>query len=94
MKTRKTLDISHFRKLALVCVILLAGCASSPPATVRVEVPVMVPCVGELPPRPAYEFDKLPTTAVDGEIVLALVRDWTRGRKYEVALETVVAGCQ
>ena len=74
-------------------VLMLAGCGSTPPAPVRVEVPVMVPCVGEVPPRPAYEFDKLPSTATDGEIVLALARYWPRGRKYEVELEAVIAGC-
>lgn len=66
---------------------------SAPPAPARVEVPVMVPCVGEVPERPAYEFDKLPATATDGEIVLVLARDWSRGRKYESALEIVITGC-
>ena len=75
-------------------VLVLAGCGSAPPAPIRVEVPVMVPCVGEVPPRPAYEFDKLPSTATDGEIVLALARDWLRGRTYEAQLEAVVAGCR
>lgn len=74
-------------------VLLLAGCASAPPAPVRVEVPVMVPCVGEVPQRPAYEFDKLPAAATDGEIILALARDWVRGRAYDGVLEAVIAGC-
>jgi len=94
MKTRKTFDKSKFRKLALLCVMLLAGCASVPPATVRVEVPVMAPCAGEVPQRPVYEFDRLPATATDGEIVLALARDWPRGRKYEGEMEAVIAGCR
>ncbi len=74
--------------------LALAGCASAPPAPVRVEVPVMVPCIGEVSPRPAYEFDKLPSTAPSGEIVLALARDWLRGRAYEGQLEAVIAGCR
>lgn len=73
--------------------LALVGCASAPPAPVRVDMPVIVPCVGEVPPRPAYEFDRLPATATDGEIVLALARDWTRGRKYDAELEAVIAGC-
>ena len=93
MKTVKTCDKSQFRNFAISCAVLLAGCASAPPAPVRVEVPVMVPCIGEVPERPAYEFEKLPSTATDGEIVLALARDWPRGRKYEVELEAVIAGC-
>lgn len=73
--------------------VLLAGCASTPPALQRVEVPVMVPCVGDVPQRPEYEFDRLSASATDGEIILALARDWTRGRKYESGLEAAIAGC-
>jgi len=75
-------------------VLLLAGCTTAPPSPVRVEVPVMVSCIGEVPPRPAYEFDKLAKTAADGEIILALARDWLRGRKYEGELSAVIAGCR
>ena len=44
---------------------------------------------------PAYEFDKLPATATDGEIILALAlaRDWPPGRKYESEIEAAIAGC-
>ena len=83
--------LTKFASLALVA--LLAGCASAPPAPVRVEVPVMVACIGEVPPRPAYELDQLTPAATDGEVVLALARDWPRGRKYEGELEAVLAGC-
>ena len=74
-------------------VLLLAGCASAPPAPVRVEIPVFTPCVKSVPQRPAYEFDQLAPAATDGEIVLALARDWPRGRKYEGEMEAVIAGC-
>ena len=97
MKADKTCDKSKFRNFAVSCaVLLLAGCATVPPAPapVRVEVPVMVPCIGAAPQRPVYEFDKLPATATDGEIILALARDWPRGRKYEEFLEALLAGCQ
>lgn len=93
MKTDKTCDKSKFRNFAISCAVLLAGCATVPPAPVRIEVPVMVPCIGEVPPRLAYEFDKLPATATDGEIILALARDWSIGRKYEGQLQAVIAGC-
>ena len=82
--------------LALIFgVLALAGCGTAPPAPapVRVEVPVMVPCVVEVPPRPAYEFGKLPLTATDGEIVLALARDWALGRKFETDLQALLYGC-
>jgi hypothetical protein len=54
---------------------------------------LMVPCIGAVPQRPAYEFDKLPSAATDGEIILALARDWLRGRAYETKLEAVISGC-
>ena len=76
-----------------IFVLVLAGCASAPPAPQRVEVPVFTPCVKSVPQRPAYEFDQLTPAAMDGEIVLALARDWPRGRKYEVELEAAIAGC-
>ena len=88
------MKIGDLTKLAgLALVLLLAGCASSPPAPVRVEIPVFTPCVKVVPQRPAYEFDKLPATATDGEIILALARDWVRGRKYEGELDAVLIGC-
>ncbi|SDM76998.1 hypothetical protein SAMN05216517_106100 [Janthinobacterium sp. OK676] len=74
-------------------VLVLAGCGSAPPAPHPVEIPVFTPCVKSVPQRPAYEFDKLPSTATDGEIVLALVRDWIRGRQYEGQLEATLSAC-
>ena len=94
MKTDKTCDKSKFRNFAISCAVLLAGCTSAPPAAVRVEVPVMVPCIGAVPVRPTYDFDKLPPTATDGEAILALARDWARSRPYEIALEALVASCR
>lgn len=79
--------------LAVVVAVLLAGCGATLPATQIVEVPVHVPCVKDVPARPVYEFDKLPLDAPDGQKVLALARDWVRGRKYEGELEATLAGC-
>ena len=74
-------------------VLMLAGCGSAPLAPQRVEVPVFTPCVKVVPQRPAYEFDQLTPAATDGEIVLALARDWILGRKYDSQLEVAIAGC-
>ncbi|SIQ22345.1 hypothetical protein SAMN05880566_102238 [Janthinobacterium sp. TND4EL3] len=93
MKNGKTCDKSKFRNLAISFAVLLAGCASAPPAPVRVEIPVFTPCVKVQIPRPDYEFDKLTPSTLDGEIVLALARDWLRGRKYEEGLRAIIAGC-
>jgi len=73
--------------------VLMAGCAGLPPATQSVYVPVHKPCVKDVPARPAYQFDKLPLNAPAGDKVLALARDWPLGRRYEQALEAVIAGC-
>ena len=74
-------------------VLVLAGCGSAPLAPQLVEIPVFTPCVKAVPQRPVYEFDKLPLTVTDGEIILALARDWPRGRKYESELEAAIVGC-
>ena len=79
--------------IPLVAAALLAGCGTAPPPTQTVYVPVNTPCVKDAPPAPVYEFDKLPSDATAGEKVLALARDWLRGRKYEGELEAVIAGC-
>ncbi len=73
--------------------VVLAGCSSVPPAPIEVRVPVTVPCVHERQARPEFEFGRLPATASDGDKVLALARDWPRGRAYEAHLEAIVAGC-
>jgi len=80
--------------IPLVAAVLLAGCAGPPPATQTVYVPVHTPCVKDTPTRPVYEFDKLPLDAPAGDKVLALARDWPRGRKYEGQLEAALAGCR
>ena len=63
--------------------MLLAGCGAAPPATQTAYVPVHTRCVKDVSPAPVYEFDKLMIDALAGEKVLALARDWPRGRKYE-----------
>lgn len=73
--------------------MLLAGCAT-PPATQTVYVPVHTPCVKNVPVAPLYEFDKLPLDAPAGEKVLALARDWLRGRRYDSELNAIIAGCR
>ncbi|MGK5032808.1 hypothetical protein [Janthinobacterium sp. MDT1-19] len=78
----------------IILAVLLGGCGCAPLAPQLVEVPVFTPCVKVVPQPPAYEFDKLPSTATDGEIVLVLARDWPRGRAYEGRLEAVIAGCR
>lgn len=80
-------------KYTILTLALLTGCGTAPPAAQIVNVPTYVPCVMEVPGRPAFEFDKLPLDAAAGAKVLALARDWPRGRAYEGKLEAALAGC-
>lgn len=82
------------KMLTIPLLASLAGCATRPPATVEVRVPVTVPCLHDVPAQPQFEFDRLPAGASDGDKVLALARDWPRGRKYEGQLEAAIAGCR
>ena len=93
MKHQSVLQIIP-KIIPALAVVLLASCGTAPPpATQVVEVPVYRPCVKDVPPAPVYEFDKLPLDAPAGAKVLALARDWPRGRTYEGKLEAVLAGC-
>ncbi len=78
----------------LAACLLLASCASAPPATVEVKVPVIVPCVTVMPARPVFAYRGLAPDASDGEVVLALARDTPLHLKYESELEAALAGCQ
>jgi hypothetical protein len=80
-------------KYIIASLALLSGCGTAPPATQIVNVPVYTPCVTDVPVRPDYEFGKLSLDAAAGEKVLALARDWPRGRAYEGKLEAAIAGC-
>ena len=82
------------KTMIFVGAVLLAGCGTAPQATQTVYLPVHTPCVKDVPAAPVYEFDKLPVDAPAGEKVLALARDWLAGRKYEGALEAILARCE
>lgn len=75
-------------------VLMLVGCASAPLVPQRVEVPVFIPCVKTASQRPVYEFDQLAPSSTDGDIILALARDWPRSKKYEGELEAIIEGCR
>ena len=84
---------ARLRVACAFALLLLAGCATAPPATIEVKVPVYVKCVTAAPVRPAFEVLALPPGASDGEKVLAIARDMPRHFKYEGHLEAAVAGC-
>lgn len=71
--------------------LLLAGCASAP-KTERVEIPVAVPCVGEVPARPINTFG---TGAYPGDkaAAQAALIDSAAWEGYATKLEVIIAGC-
>lgn len=87
------MKIAKLTILAICCALTGCGVMKTPPP-VEVKIPVYTPCVKTVPVKPEYEFDKLTPAASDGEKVLALVRDWLRGRKYEGEQDAVIEGCR
>lgn len=86
--------------VAVVAVaFVLGGCATqvpcpSPPEPKVVvqqeKVPVPVDCLGDLPAKPQYE----PTTGLDdGDMLLALTRNWLVAQVYEARMEAAALGC-
>ena len=82
----------------MMAVCLLAGCASSPPPvevrTVRVEVPVQVPCKVRRVPAPAWAADGLRKTDSLETKVRALLAERLQRQGYVDQLETAVEACQ
>lgn len=80
-------------KYILFISLMLTGCVSSAPITQRVDVPVAVSCVkrDQIPQRPQYEpYD---SNAADGDVLLAVSRNWFKSRPYEAKLEAIANGC-
>ena len=84
------------KSLLVVLVLLLAGCASREPVvrTVRVEVPVLVPCKTKevvVPPWAASGLKKSDSLEVKVRVLLAERR---QRMGYEKELSAAVAACQ
>jgi hypothetical protein len=77
----------------LLCLLLgplLAGCA---PKIVRVEVPVIVPCLGADPEEPTYLYG-VGDYPGDGEAARAALRDLNAAKGYADQLKAQAAGCR
>lgn len=79
---------------AALPLLLLAGCATAPALPERVEVPVPVPCVAEVPARPDLVTDAQLRAMTDYQIILALARDRLQRRQYEAELEAALSACR
>lgn len=79
-----------YKSLTILCISLLAGCASIPKAPDTVYVSNNVSCVGERPTKPE---SATPRNNSASEQVRALLIDMERMKGYVAQLEAVVDGC-
>ncbi|MDD1150057.1 hypothetical protein M5G25_17360 [Pseudomonas sp. TNT2022 ID357] len=82
--------------LLMGAVVLMSGCAAREPEvrTVRVEVPVQVPCRVSAVPVPAWSTDSLKKTDSLELKVRALLAERRQRIGYERQLEAAVSACQ
>lgn len=82
--------------LLVGAVVLMAGCAAREPEvrTVRVEVPVQVPCRAPVVSVPTWATDSLKKTDSLELKVRALLAERRQRIGYERQLVTVVLACQ
>jgi phosphatidylserine decarboxylase len=84
-------------KLLLVLVVALAGCAvqvKPDPRTVRVEVPVVVPCRAPAVEAPSWATASLQKGDSLQTKVRALLAELEQRKGYEVQLVAAVQACQ
>ena len=76
-------------------ILLLAGCSTNPFATVpkEVSVPVIVPCVQDVPVKPASEFEASKGKSLFDQ-TKALLIDLENDVIFEAGLEAVISGCR
>lgn len=83
--------------IVLTLLLLINGCAGfgqsvvTPPK--EVAIPIITPCVTEVPTKPASEFELAKDKSVF-EQVKALLIDLENDLIYESSLESTIAGCR
>jgi len=82
--------VRNAQSLAIVAA-LLGGCASAP---LRVDVPVMLPCLGPAPEAPAYRFGIGGYPSTDAEAVAILWGDLSEAKRYALDLAAQSSRCQ
>lgn len=79
-----------WRCVAASLAITLSACASDP---VRVEVPIVKPCLSAAPAEPVYSFGSGAYPGSDAEAAALLWGDFVAARTYAEALKLQHAGC-
>lgn len=80
-------------RAAILSLALLTGCASAPTVQ-RVEVPVPVSCIAEVPKRPTIHSDDALRAMPSPDYVIAVTLDRGDLRAYANELEAVLSGCR
>ena len=73
---------------------VLAGCASSNPAVVTVDVPVSTPCIIQKIDTPDFAVDSLPVGSGIWAQMGALRADRLQREAYEQVLNAAIQECQ
>jgi len=84
--------------ITLALAVLLSGCASTrrpePQLRIqRVEVPIPVPCVREMPQRPASPVEALTPDAALGDMIKALLAERRLRESYVGEIEAILQAC-
>lgn len=74
-------------------IILLAGCQSIPEVPTVVKIPYAVPCISEIPPKPALVTDAELLAMPDAAFVIALAADRIERGKWMAVAEALLSGC-
>jgi len=85
--------------ILLALVLVASGCASKPqiekpPQIVEIKIPVAVPCINELPPKPPIHSNDLLLSMTDYAFVTALHGDRLALDLYSQRLENILAACK
>lgn len=85
----------NFTRLLMLLVVVaiaatLAGCGAAP---VKVNIPVAVGCLGDVPARPVNTFGTGPYPG-DKAAAQAALQDSSAWEGYATSLEAAMAGCE
>lgn len=84
------------KNILLIVCIIFAGCAGikPQPATIKVEVPVPVPCIISQIELPDFAVDDLSVDAGIWPQMLSLRAERIQRKAYEHVLEQAIKACQ
>lgn len=83
-----------------ILLLLLAGCQTPEPRIltikepIEIKVAVPVPCISDVPPRPALMKDQDILALGDYQAILALRRNLLQMEAYLAELQAILLGCR